>query len=296
MLGVDGSDWSRHHYISREEYLQADLARNALSLSNSYNVAIFVQVVEHLPIECSLAIIDEISSATMEAIVFSAAQPGQFGISHITLREPEFWLARFRQNGWEPDVAGTISLRMLSTLHSFRRNLFLFVRKEKADTTRLGELIEFGAPGERAGNWKWPEHRVGETIIGFPGQRWSFNMSGDREVPPLSCGRGAKLQRQVQLAESELKSAHLKELALQRQVQLAEATLKSTLIAIEASSSWKITEPLRRLAEILRREAFHVRLTQYSSPQRFAVKLYAVTRHPFNSRKRKKFRKRACAP
>ena len=158
VLGVDGFDWSRHHYISREEYLQADLARNALSLSNSYSVAIFVQVVEHLPIERSLAIIDEISSATMEAIVFSAAQPDQPGISHITLREPEFWLARFRENGWEPDVAGTISLRMLSTLQSFRRNLFLLVRKEKADPTRLGELIEFGAPGERAGDWKWPEH------------------------------------------------------------------------------------------------------------------------------------------
>jgi SAM-dependent methyltransferase len=212
VFGVDGAPWSCHHFISENDYIQLDLARNSFTLERSFDVAIFVEVAEHLSKECSFAIIDQISTQTTHAIVFSAAQPGQPGFGHINLQEPEFWLSRFRANGWEVDPAGTISLRTLSTLHWFRRNLFLLVRKPKRNSFRTQDLIDLGTHRTMKEKSKWPQHRSGETVIGFPGQRPYFSMSGYGELPPLFCNRIAKLEYQMRSISHEYES--LKQISL----------------------------------------------------------------------------------
>ncbi len=186
VVGIDGAPWSNHHFISPNEYIQRDLANTEkLWIDRQFSLSIFVEVAEHLPEEAGLGIIDDIGSKTTDAIVFSAAQLDQPGHGHITLREPGFWLDRFQHCGWGVDVPGSLSLRALSTLHWFRRNLFLLVRKEQPALSELQELLRLGTHRDETGGSRWPTHRPGETIIGFPGEKSAFTMTGDREIAPV---------------------------------------------------------------------------------------------------------------
>src|SRR5262252_3276423 len=103
---------------------------------------------------------------------------------------------------------------MLSTLHWFRRNLFLLVPKGRTEASDHKELLRQGIHRDRSGGSRWPAHRAGETIIGLPGQRWSFTMAGDLEIPPIyaaspTCSRYVLLA-QIKNAEAQLTEAHEK--------------------------------------------------------------------------------------
>lgn len=230
-------------------------------------MSIFVETAEHLSENAGLSIIEEIASRTTDAIVFSAAQPGQPGHGHRTLRDPEFWLQHFERRGWHVDVPCSISIRVLSTLHWFRRNLFLLKRDGQHDQVGYENLLRLTKHRDKKGQCKWPSHRKGETIIGFPGQRWSFSMAGDREIPPLLCARAGDeagldaeranliiplhdLQDKVQLLEKQLEDAHLKiERAIER-----ERSAQESVVALQRSTSWKITKPVRWIRRTLKRK------------------------------------------
>jgi hypothetical protein len=139
-----------------------------------------------LPIDAALRVIGELTTHTRNAIIFSAAQLNQPGIGHITLKGPEFWIDEFARCGWNVDISGTVAVRTLATLHWYRRNLLLLRCGIKTKMDELKVLLE---RGRHTGNW--PCHRVHETIIGWPGERWSFRISGAPEVPPLQMYRGS---------------------------------------------------------------------------------------------------------
>jgi hypothetical protein len=184
--GIEGSQWSRHHAISREEFSSCNLASQDFKLSQNSDLSIFTEVAEHLPIEAALRVIGELTTHTRKAIIFSAAQINQPGISHTTLREPEFWIDEFARSGWNVDTSGTFAVRTLATLHWYRQNLLLLRRGIKTSMDELKALLERGRYTSG-----WPCHRVNETIIGWPGERWSFRISGAPEVPPLQIYRGS---------------------------------------------------------------------------------------------------------
>ncbi len=184
ILGIDGFEWSTAHHISKDQYKCHDLRQSVPGLHRKFDTSVFVETAEHLPEFAALAIIDQLASLTNDAIVFSAAQLNQPGHGHITCRDPAFWLERFEAHGWYADAQGSLSLRFLATLHWFRRNLFLLTRNRELHSG-LPHLLDLGVHRDGHGGNKWPSHRPAETIIGFPGQRWSFNMTGDKEVEPL---------------------------------------------------------------------------------------------------------------
>ena len=159
-----------------------DLAVDPPKLGRSFAVSLCLETVEHLPEAAGIAIIEMLTRSTEAAIIFSAAQPNQPGRGHITCRTPDFWLSRFSDLGWAIDLHGTATLRLLSTLHWYRRNLFLLrpVASVPCEQDDLDRLI---ALGRHVGTW--PTHAHDETVIGFPGQRPSFALDNGECVPPM---------------------------------------------------------------------------------------------------------------
>lgn len=64
------------------------------------DVAVCMEVAEHIPFECSDALVDNIVSTSAKNIIFTAATPGQKGMSHINLQPPGFWKEKFAKRGY----------------------------------------------------------------------------------------------------------------------------------------------------------------------------------------------------
>jgi SAM-dependent methyltransferase len=65
-----------------------------------FDVAISVEVAEHLPERCVDRYVDYLCHLA-PAIVFTAATPGQGGWAHLNEQPHEFWIAKFRDRGFE---------------------------------------------------------------------------------------------------------------------------------------------------------------------------------------------------
>lgn len=180
VFGIDGSPWSELHLISENKYLQHDLSEGPPSLDKRFDLSMCLEVLEHLPEKAGLEIVEWLSEHSKNYIVFSAARPKQPGHRHITCRKPEFWLDAFSKFGWSADPASTASLRLTSTFHWFRCNIFVLRPGKQKDAQGLAHLQSLSHPVRR-----WPDHGKGAKLIGFAGQHRSFTLDAQREIPPL---------------------------------------------------------------------------------------------------------------
>lgn len=99
-------------------------------ISNGYpckdwDLAICLEVAEHLPPESAQPLIDGLSQAT--SVLFSAATPGQPGVNHINCRPHDYWHLLFERHGLYPTHIG---LQFTDPVADFyRRNMFLYRRQ-----------------------------------------------------------------------------------------------------------------------------------------------------------------------
>lgn len=179
VVGVDGAPWSTFHQIPESAYRQHDLSAGPPVMEEDFDMSLCLEVVEHLPEAAGLALVRCMTGHTRQAIIFSAAQPGQPGDGHITCHPPEFWLRAFEKEGWSADPAASAALRLTSTLHWFRRNLFVLRPGPQKDPEGLAHLNDIAGKAHR-----WPDHGPGRILIGFAGSRPSFTLDGSTRVPP----------------------------------------------------------------------------------------------------------------
>ncbi len=130
ILGYDG------HYVDRKQLLipescfrAADLEA-AVDVEESFDLAVCLEVGEHLPRRCSMGLVRTLCKAA-PAILFSAAIPGQGGTHHINEQWPEFWAELFATNGYErldPIRREVFADRRVAPW--YKQNTFLFVHRE----------------------------------------------------------------------------------------------------------------------------------------------------------------------
>ncbi len=84
--------------ISREAFLAHDL-RKPLRLERRFDVAISLEVAEHLPAASADTFVATLVGLA-PVLVFSAAVPEQGGASHLNEQWPEYWAKRFRAHGY----------------------------------------------------------------------------------------------------------------------------------------------------------------------------------------------------
>ncbi len=129
-LGVDGSYVPADMLlIPRDRFLAHDLTQ-PLQLPDRYDLAVSLEVAEHLPASCAEAFVESLTNLA-PVVFFSAAVPFQGGTTHVNEQWPEYWVDQFSRRGYEP--VDCIRRRVWCNENVcwwYAQNALLFVRRD----------------------------------------------------------------------------------------------------------------------------------------------------------------------
>lgn len=128
-VGVDGP-WVDPAWldIPADHFRHGDLAVGA-GIDRQYDLAISVEVAEHLPAESADGFVATLTSAA-PVVLFSAAIPYQGGTGHVNEQWPSYWKEKFAAHGYVPvDVLRTPLWDREDVAYYYRQNLTFFVRE-----------------------------------------------------------------------------------------------------------------------------------------------------------------------
>jgi len=132
VFGIDGP------YVDRDQilidpacFMTADLAA-PFSLGRRFDLAQCLEVAEHLPASRSLSLVADLT-AHSDAVLFSAAPPGQGGAGHINEQPYAFWQKLFAQRGYVACDVLRPALRTDRTIpYWYRYNIVLYLHADLA--------------------------------------------------------------------------------------------------------------------------------------------------------------------
>jgi hypothetical protein len=130
VCGLDGRWVSQQQLlIPREDFKTVDLA-STWSINDVYDLAVSLEVGEHLPHDRADHLIQQLTSAA-PVVLFSAALPGQEGTNHVNEQWPEYWLKRFESRGFvRLDPIRRHVWQDPRVAWYYQQNLYLFVHEE----------------------------------------------------------------------------------------------------------------------------------------------------------------------
>lgn len=97
LIGIDG-DYVPAFALSREHFRVHDL-KFPFHLHRHFDLAICVEVAEHLPERCAWELVNCIVEHA-DVVLFSAAVVDQFGVGHINEQPHSYWQDKFAQRGY----------------------------------------------------------------------------------------------------------------------------------------------------------------------------------------------------
>lgn len=110
-----------------ERFVRHDLRYPMPDGLGRYDLAVSLEVAEHLPAERADAFVAKLCDLA-PVVLFSAAIPGQGGTGHVNEQWPDYWAERFRANGF--GVSGALRFRIWNderVENWYRQNLLLCV-------------------------------------------------------------------------------------------------------------------------------------------------------------------------
>ncbi len=129
VLGLDGEYARKYIVIENNEFEAVDFTNNVV-LDKKYDLAISLEVAEHLPTESSKHFIQTITKYS-DIVLFSAAIPGQGGTMHINEQWPSFWKELFYECGFE--LCDVLRKQFWNNQHVesfYKQNMFIYCKKE----------------------------------------------------------------------------------------------------------------------------------------------------------------------
>lgn len=133
VFGLEYADAAlKYCHARRLDVAKFDLERNIFNDNRTFDVAVSMEVAEHLPEMAADRYVDLLTRLS-PIIVFTAAPPGQGGTDHVNEQLPSYWINKFRQRGFEHTEE--ISERWRETWKAtgdvqsfYRQNLMIFRR------------------------------------------------------------------------------------------------------------------------------------------------------------------------
>jgi SAM-dependent methyltransferase len=126
-VGVDSAPAAtRGAVVSEERIISHDLCRQ-LDLGRRFDLAVCVEVAEHLPESAAPTLVDTIVRHA-PAVLFSAAIPGQGGRAHVNEQWPVYWARLFSRHDYR--VADVLRPRLWNERRVswwYRQNMMLFL-------------------------------------------------------------------------------------------------------------------------------------------------------------------------
>ena len=130
--GIDGDFVQEDQLqIPLAEFERVNLAKPFL-LSGKFDLAICLEVAEHLPRNMASDLVREITKIS-QVVLFSAAVPGQGGKFHVNEQWHCFWHDRFMQREFHKfDFLRPMFASNEKVAWWYRQNMFLYVHKDSA--------------------------------------------------------------------------------------------------------------------------------------------------------------------
>ncbi len=134
VVGVDGSyAITAGLRIPADTFVAADLSVKTPRLEPRFDLAVSLEVAEHLPAERSDAFVAELCSLA-DVVLFSAAIPGQLGTDHINLQLQSAWASRFQAHGYRAFDLVRPRIWHDDRVESFyRQNTMVYVSEQRPD-------------------------------------------------------------------------------------------------------------------------------------------------------------------
>ena len=89
----------RYCRARRLDVAKFDLERSVLNDNRTFDVAVSMEVAEHLPEKVADRYVDLLTCLS-RVVVLTAAPPGQGGTDHVNEQPPSYWITRFRHRGF----------------------------------------------------------------------------------------------------------------------------------------------------------------------------------------------------
>lgn len=132
--GVDGDYVDRTALLIPESQFQAADLSEPLRMERTFDLAMSVEVAEHLPAEAAAPFVESLTRLA-PVVLFSAAIPLQGGTQHINEQWPEKWAALFKSHGYlAVDCIRKQVWQNGAVEWWYAQNTFLFVRADVLET------------------------------------------------------------------------------------------------------------------------------------------------------------------
>lgn len=131
VVGIDGN-YIRDEslVIHHDRFVRADIAQ-PVYLDRKFDLAISMEVAEHLPPEKATVFIDTLTRHS-DVVLFSAAVPHQGGTHHVNEQWPGYWSSLFRSHGYRcVDCLRDVFWEDDRIAWWYRQNMFLFVANDR---------------------------------------------------------------------------------------------------------------------------------------------------------------------
>lgn len=130
LRGYDGPWADPAKYTSPNiDFVPIDMEKNDFEIDARYDLAMSVEVAEHLSESRADFIVDALCSAS-DVVLFGAAIPFQGGVHHIHEKPQSYWIAKFRDRGYEPfDIIRPAVWDNNDVKWWFRQNTLLYVKQ-----------------------------------------------------------------------------------------------------------------------------------------------------------------------
>jgi hypothetical protein len=147
LCGFDGEYVNKEQLlIPREMFVTADLSQ-PLKVNRRFDLAMSLEVIEHLPPAMSDSFIDLLTSLS-PVVLFSGALPHQEGTCHVNERWMEDWVEMFRRRGYR--AVDCLRSRFWSDTKVawwYAQNMVLYVsEKHIADYPEIEKLLTTAPP------------------------------------------------------------------------------------------------------------------------------------------------------
>ena len=142
ILGLDGSFVDKKLLkIHETSFKEVDLEKS-FELENKFDLAISLEVAEHISFENSDVFIKSICNLS-DLVIFSAAIPNQGGQNHINEQPPMFWIQKFELKGYKAyDVIRPVFWNNVDVDWWYKQNIFIF-SKNKDINQKLEKMPSF---------------------------------------------------------------------------------------------------------------------------------------------------------
>lgn len=101
-INIKGYEGSRHainNSLVDREFVESFDLRNRIFSDKKYDLALCLEVAEHIEKKCSQTLVDSLTGLS-DWVIFTTAKPGQGGHFHINEQPENFWIEKFQAQGF----------------------------------------------------------------------------------------------------------------------------------------------------------------------------------------------------